>query len=254
MIQLEKNGRVGTIIINRPPANSYEINILTLLANTIEQANNDKDIKVVVIKSASEKFFVAGADIKIFGANDTATNKLMVDAARLVCQRITSSPKIFVVLLSGHALGGGLELAMACDIRLAAEGKYLLGLPEVNLGLMPGNGGAVRLVNLIGASKALELMLTGDPILPQKAYELGLINQLFTKESFEEETNKYIQKLASMPAMAMTAIKQYVYRSTGVSVQEGLDLETELVDPLYDSEDATEGYKAFVEKRTPNFK
>ena len=162
---------------------------------------------------------MAGADIKIFGANDTATNKLMVDAARLVCQRITSSPKIFVVLLSGHALGGGLELAMACDIRLAAEGKYLLGLPEVNLGLMPGNGGAVRLVNLIGASKALELMLTGDPILPQKAYELGLINQLFTKESFEEETNKYIQKLASMPAMAMTAIKQYVYRSTGVSVQ-----------------------------------
>lgn len=252
-ITIEKKNRVAYIIMNKPPANGYEIRLLELLAEKIRVVNADDDTKVVVIQSALEKFFCAGADIKVFGANTVEQNKEMVIVARGVSDLITKSSKIFIVALSGHTLGGGLELAMACDIRLAAEGEYLLGLSEINLGLMPGNGGTPRLINLIGAGRALELLITGESIKPQQAFQYSLVNRIFPKEVFQNEVAKYAEKLASGPAKAMAQVKDFNVQFMGMNLDEGLELETKSVEQLYTTNDAQEAFQAFAQKRKANF-
>lgn len=251
---VKKEHRVVTISLNRPPANSYYYDFLKLISKTIDELSIDATIKVILINSTSEKFFCAGADIKIFSNNTTEQNAEMVKAAQEVTDSIVSSSKIVLTAISGHVLGGGLEMIMACDIRLASKGSYLVGLPEVKLGLMPGNGGAPRLIDLIGASRAMELLVTGNNISPQKAYEYGLFNQLYDKETFETEVENYVNNLAKGAGEAMAAIKKYVQKHKGLKLQESLDLETKLVNTLYDTPDAKEGFTAFVEKRTPNYK
>ena len=254
VIHFTKRGKVGVITLDRPPANAYEIGFMQQLNQAIDKANEEEDINVVILKSASKKFFCAGADIKIFGANDTVKNKEMVSWARKATVKMGESSKIFIAAINGHTLGGGLELAMACDLRFAAEGNYQLGLPEVKLGLMPGNGGTQRLLRLIGANKALELMITGESIGPDKAYQIGLVNKLLPADQWEEQTDAYADALAAGPALAIAAIKQSVYEGGALSLNEGLALEDKLVAPLYDSEDAGEGYAAFTEKRPPRFR
>lgn len=251
---IKKESSVATISLNRPPANSYYYDFLKLISKTINNLSADTTIKVILINSTSEKFFCAGADIKIFSTNTTAQNTEMVKAARELTNAIVSSSKIVLAAISGHVLGGGLEMIMACDIRLASKGNYLVGLPEVKLGLMPGNGGTPRLIDLIGASRAMDLLVTGNNISPQKAYDYGLFNQLYDQESFEKEVKDYANNLAKGAGEAMSAIKKYVQQHKGLKLQESLDLETELVNTLYDTPDAKEGFTAFVEKRTPNYK
>ncbi len=250
---IRKDGGKAYITLNRLPANSYFLEYLLLLENAILSIEKDKKITVVVINSASEKFFCAGADIKIFSKNTSDQNIEMVKAARKVTHAITCSDKIYIAAIQGHILGGGLELAMACDIRLAAEGSYLVGLPEVKLGLMPGNGGTPRLIDLIGASKAMELLVTGDSISPLKAFQLGLFNQLYTTFEFTEKVNGFVDNLAKGPKQAMKAIKKYVMQHKGMTANEALQFETTSVNKLYGTHDAIEGFKAFVEKRAPEF-
>lgn len=252
-ILYEKKGAVGLIVLNNPPANGYYKEVLEYLGALIDQASNDTEIKVVLIKSASEKFFCGGADIKIFSANTTEQNKEMVVAARAVCRKINDSAKIVIAQIAGHALGGGLELAMACDLRFAAEGSYLFGLPEIKLGLMPGNGGTVRLVNLVGAGKAMELLLTGDSIQPAEALSIGLVNRLYPREQLDENTFKFAQNLAQGAGKALAQTKRFMIESAGMSLQEALELEGKLVETLYTTPDALEGFRAFVEKRAPRF-
>ena len=177
----------------------------------------------------------------------------MVGIARKVCELITRSPKIFIAALNGHTLGGGLELAMACDLRLASEGDLLLGLPEINLGLAPGNGGMPRLKHLIGTRRATELLLTGDSIQPKTALEYGLVNHLFQSKTFDKDVEIFAEKLATGPAKAMAKVKYFLNQSMGMNLKEALDLESECVAPLYHTEDAKEGLKAFIEKRKPRF-
>ncbi len=251
---VRKEGATATLSLNRPPANSYYLDFLQLIASAIQKFNTDDSIKVILIKSTSEKFFCAGADIKIFASNSPEQNKEMVLAARAVTQAITSSKKIVIAAIKGHALGGGLELAMACDIRLAAEGEYLIGLPEVKLGLMPGNGGTPRLIDLIGASRAMELLVTGQNISPKRAYEIGLFNQLFPKSEFDQFVKNYVDELAAGAGEAMSSIKQFVRQHKGMNLDESLKLETKKVGSLYDTDDAREGFRSFVEKRKPKFK
>lgn len=251
---VKKENNKAFVSLNRPPANSYFRDYLLRINQTLLEIEKDSNIKVVVINSASKKFFCAGADIKIFSSNTNEENAEMVKVARKVAETITSSEKIYVASICGHILGGGLELAMACDIRLASEGNYLVGLPEVKLGLMPGNGGTPRLIDLIGASKAMELLITGDSISPQKAYSFGLFNQLYAIETFEEEVGLFVDKLANGPKIAMKTIKKYVIQHKGMNATEALNFETSCVNTLYDTEDAKEGFKAFVEKRIPKFK
>ena len=252
-INIAKKNRVAYITLNKPPANGYEIDLLKLLAEKIKKINADDEIKTIVLQSALGKFFCAGADIKVFAKNTTEQNKEMVVVAREVCELINNSPKIFIAAINGHTLGGGLELAMACDIRLAAEGNYFFGLPEIKLGLIPGNGGTVRLINLIGAGRAIELLTTGENVQPEQAHQYGLVNHIFPKNNFKKKVEKYAEKLAAGAGKAMAKIKQFNIQSMGMDLNQALELEKKYVNGLYDTFDAKEGFDAFIEKRPPNF-
>jgi enoyl-CoA hydratase/carnithine racemase len=246
-------GPIGTISLNRPPANSYEIGFMTDLDRAIEAASADPSARVIIVRSALEKFFSGGADIKAFLANTTSGNMAMIRQAHEALDKIAASPKIFIAPINGHALGGGLEMALACDLRFAAEGNYRLGLPEVTLGLLPGNGGTQRLPRLIGANKALELMLTGEAVSPADALRLGIVNRLFPPDKLMAETEAYARKVAAGATLAAGHIKQAVYRGLAMGLGEGLALERELIETLFESHDAHEGLAAFAEKRKANF-
>lgn len=254
VITLTKSGAVGTITLDRPPANSYEIGFMTELDAAIEAANADTEVKAIILRSASEKFFSAGADIKAFMANDAATNMEMIRFAHAALDKITASDKVYIAAINGHALGGGLEMALACDLRFAAEGKYRLGLPEVTLGLLPGNGGTQRLPRLIGANKALEMMIAGEQVDPEEALRLGIVNRLFPADQLLSETEAYAAKLAAGATLAIAAIKRAVYDGAALPLNEALARERALIEPLFDSQDAQEGFAAFAEKRPPVYK
>jgi enoyl-CoA hydratase/carnithine racemase len=251
VVTLAKAEAIGTITLNRPPANSYDIEFMQALEGAIDAADGDAQVKAVILKSASDKFFSAGADIKAFLANSTQANMEMIRTAHRALEKMALSPKLFLAAIHGHALGGGLEMALACDLRFAAEGNYRLGLPEVTLGLLPGNGGTQRLPRLIGANKALELMLTGETVGPEEAHRLGMVNKLFPADRLLEETEAYARKVASGASAAIGKIKQAVYQGTPLALSEGLALERDLIEPLFNTEDAREGLTAFVEKRPP---
>jgi enoyl-CoA hydratase/carnithine racemase len=248
-VSFAAEGALGFITLDNPPANSYDIEFMRELADSISAAT-DSSMRVVIVRSASEKFFSAGADVKRFLANDVDGNMEMIRLAHEALAGIASSPKLFVAYIAGHALGGGLEIALACDVRYAAEGTYRLGTPEVTLGLLPGNGGTQRLPRLIGVGPALELLLTGRQITPDQAERLGLVSQLF---GGEDELRSHAEKLATLPPLALSEIKRAVYEGVDRPLDGGLELERELIEKLFRSQDASEGLHAFVEKRPPEF-
>jgi len=254
VVTFTKSGPVGAITLNRPPANSYDLQFMQALGAAIDAADSDPQVKAVILESASEKFFSAGADIKAFRANSTEANMEMIHTAHRALEKMALSPKVFVAAINGHALGGGLEMALACDLRFAAEGNYRLGLPEVTLGLLPGNGGTQRLPRLIGANKALEMMLTGESLGPEEARRLGLVNQLFPADKLLGEADAYARKAASGASAAIGKIKQAVYQGIALPLKEALALERDLIEPLFKTEDAQEGLTAFVEKRPPVYR
>lgn len=249
-VAYDSKGALGTITLENPPANSYDIEFMRELAGAIDQANDDAAARVIVLRSASEKFFSAGADVKRFLANDVDANMDMIRLAHEALAGIARSPKLFVAYVAGHALGGGLEMALACDVRYAADGSYRLGTPEVTLGLLPGNGGTQRLPRLIGVGPALELLTTGRQLSPQEALQLGLVSQLFENEDAFEN---HLERLAKLPPLALAEIKRAVYEGVERPFADGLELERELIEKLFRSKDAAEGLTAFSEKRTPEF-
>jgi enoyl-CoA hydratase/carnithine racemase len=240
----------GTVTLDNPPANSYDAEFMRELAAAIEEAGADPGARVVVVRSASEKFFSAGADIKRFLANEVDANMDMIRLAHEALASISRSPKLFVACIAGHALGGGLEIALACDVRYAIEGRYRLGTPEVTLGLLPGNGGTQRLPRLIGVGPALELLVSGRQLSPGEAHEIGLISQVFADQPAFDE---HIAKLRALPPLAIANIKRAVYEGVDQPLQDGLALERALIEDLFRSQDAREGLTAFSEKRTPEF-
>lgn len=253
-VTLTKEAPLGIITLNRPPANSYDIKFMQDLDAAIEGVAADDDIKAALLISASEKFFSGGADIKAFLANTPEANTEMVNFAHEVLAKIARLPQIFIAVINGHAMGGGLEMALACDLRFAGDGKFMLALPESTLGLLPGNGGTQRLARLIGASRALELMLSGRAVNPQEGLELGIVNKLFPGESVLGEAKAYALKLANGPTKALANIKRCVYEGIELPLAAGLMLERGLIAELFRTEDAREGFAAFVEKRKAEFK
>jgi enoyl-CoA hydratase/carnithine racemase len=249
-VTFSADGAVGTITLDNPPANSYDIQFMLDLADTIGEANSHDAVRVVVVRSASEKFFSAGADIKRFLANDVHANMEMISLAHEALASIARSPKLFVAWIAGHALGGGLEIALACDLRYAAEGSFRLGTPEVTLGLLPGNGGTQRLPRIIGQGPALDLLLTGRQVKPDEAHRLGIVSGLLADE---DALRSHVETLAAGPPLAIANIKRAVYQGLDVTLEEGLTLERELIEQLFRSRDANEGLTAFSEKRTPTF-
>jgi enoyl-CoA hydratase/carnithine racemase len=240
----------GAITLDKPPANSYDIDYMRELARAIETAGNDDNARVVVVRSASEKFFCAGADIKAFLANDVDANMDMIRLAHEALASIARSSKLFVACINGHALGGGLEIALACDVRYAIEGRFRLGTPEVTLGLLPGNGGTQRLPRLIGVGPALELLATGRQLSPEEARQLGLVSQVFADQP---AFDRHVERLRALPPLALGNIKRAVFEGVERPLSDGLALERDLIEELFRSHDAREGLTAFSEKRTAEF-
>jgi enoyl-CoA hydratase/carnithine racemase len=240
----------GTITLDNPPANSYDIEYMRELGAAIDAASADASARVVVVRSASEKFFCAGADIKRFLANDLDANMDMIRLAHEALASIARSPKLFVACVAGHALGGGLEIALACDVRYAIEGRYRLGTPEVTLGLLPGNGGTQRLPRLIGVGPALELLTTGRTLSPDEALGVGLVSKVFADQAAFDE---HLEGLRALPPRALANIKRAVFEGVELPVADGLALERDLMEELFRTDDAREGLTAFSEKRTAEF-
>ncbi|MEZ5065561.1 MAG: enoyl-CoA hydratase-related protein [bacterium] len=247
------DGAVGFIELNHPKANSYDLTFMQDLDAAIDTQLANDAVKVVILRSALEKFFSAGADIKAFQANSTEANMKMIRFAHNTLRKMGTSPKVFIAAINGHALGGGFEMALACDLRFAAEGDYRMGLPEVTLGLLPGNGGTQRLPRLIGATRALELMITGRTVTPTEAEQIGLVNRLYPAADLLRKTTDYATRLATGATVAIGRIKQAVMEGMDLPLDEALSLERKLMEPLFDTEDAKEGIGAFAEKRQATF-
>jgi enoyl-CoA hydratase/carnithine racemase len=252
-VEYSREGGVGYITLDKPPANSYDLSFMEELGACVRSAAEDDVAGAVILRSASERFFSAGADIKAFDANGVEDNMAMIRRAHEGLSEIARTPKVFIAQIGATALGGGLEMALACDLRFGAEGEYVLGLPEATLGLLPGNGGTQRLPRLIGVSKALDLMVTGRTISPSEAHGLGILDRLFPADQLEGETRRYAEKLAEGAGEAIGSIKLAVYGGIERPLEEGLETERTLVEPLFESEDAKEGLSAFMEKRKPEF-
>jgi enoyl-CoA hydratase/carnithine racemase len=253
-VSFSADAGIGTIVLDKPPANSYDLEYVHELDAAVQEAAGDDDVNVVLLRSASEKFFCAGADIKAFQAGPHERNMAMIETSHRALASIARIPKIFIAEINGHALGGGLEIPLACDLRFAGEGDYRLGTPEATLGLLPGNGGTQRLPRLIGRSRALDLMITGRTVTPTEAHELGIVDELFPAAELHERTLEYAGKLASGATRAIGNIKLAVNEGIDDGLERGLERERELVEELFLSEDGREGLAAFAEKRQPAFK
>jgi len=254
VITVSKDGPIGLVTLNRPPVNSYEIGFMRELNAAIDEVRADDEIKVVVVHSALEKFFCAGADIKALRANTPQASVKFTAYGHEVLDRIGRTPRIFIAAINGHTLGGGLEIALACDLRFAADGRYQIGLPEVKLGILPGNGGTQRLPRLIGRARALDMMITGRTVEPQEALELGIVDRVFPSEELMSGTLEYARSLAQGATYAIGLIKLSVNEGLTLPLSGGLAVERQCMSRLLHSEDAAEGVAAFVEKRKAQFK
>jgi enoyl-CoA hydratase/carnithine racemase len=252
-----KNG-VATIELTDPPANTYTYEMMRDLDDAILQARFDETIHVVVIRGAGEKFFCAGANINMLKTVNPTFKYYFCLHANETLNRLEHTPKLVIAGLNGHTVGGGLEIAMAADIRIARKGAGKLGLPEVSLGVLPGTGGTQRLARLINKGKAIELMVTGETFDFEKGMELGIVNQIWetaTNEEFNDKVQKYAESFCppNRASKAVGRIKRSVQSGLEVTFEQALAIERELQQQLFQSDDAKEGLGAYVEKRKPSF-
>jgi len=244
--------RVGRITLDRPPANSYDWDFIEELDGAIGQVA-EAGVAVAVVRSASPKFFSAGADVKGFLERSADDNMAMVRRAHQVFDRFAAEAPVFVAAIAGHALGGGYELALACDLRIAADGGYRIGLPEVTLGLLPGTGGTQRLPRLIGRGRALELMATGRTVTPREAERLGMVDRLVPTGELDEAVAALAGALAGGAPLAVAAVKRAVVGGADRPLADRLRHELDQLAPLFASDDAREGVTAFTEKRPARY-
>jgi enoyl-CoA hydratase/carnithine racemase len=251
-VTAEVKDRVGWITLDRPPANSYDAAFLEELDRCVGEVA-EAEVAVAVIRSASDKFFSAGADVKAFLERSPEDNMVMCRRAHQVLGRFADEAPLFVAAIAGHALGGGYEIALACDIRIAAEGRYRIGLPEVTLGLLPGTGGTQRLPRLIGRGRALELMTTGRTVGPAEAERIGMVDRLVPAATFDQAVAELAAGLAAGAPLAIAAITRVVNDGLERSLEDALERELQELAALFASEDAREGMTAFTEKRPPSY-
>ena len=247
---------VAIIEFNDPPANTYTYEMMRDLDDAILEARLDEDVHVIVLRGAGDKFFCAGANIKMLNSATSQFRYFFSLHGNETLMRLENTAKLVIAAINGHAVGGGLEIALACDVRIAKRGPGMLGLPEINLGLLPGMGGTQRLPRVIGKGKAMELLTTGRTISVDEALQLGLVNHVFEEESFFEKVLEYARQFVA-PAKASKAvglIKRAVQTGLEVPQAEALALERELLQQLFESEDAEEGLKAYSQKRPGQFK
>ena len=252
-VTAEVKDGVGWITLDRPPANSYDLLFLEELDDAVDQVAG-AGVAVAVVRSASPRFFSAGADVKGFLERSADDNQAMVRRAHQVLNRFAAESPLFVAAIAGHALGGGYEIALACDIRVAADGGYRIGLPEVTLGLLPGTGGTQRLPRLIGRGRALELMTTGRTVTPAEAERLGMVDRLVPADDFGQAVADLAAGLAGGAPLAIAAVTRVVNDGLERPLADALERELGELAPLFASEDAREGMTAFTEKRPPSYR
>jgi len=250
---IERRDRVTIITINRPEKrNALNIQTREEGARILEELRDDESVGVVVFTGAGDKAFIAGADIAEF-AGRTALTQRDVMMGRSLFTAIDAFPKPIIAMINGYCLGGGCELALACDIRISSE-TASFGQPEINLGIIPGGGGTQRLTRLVGEGKAMELILTGDIINAQAAYTLGLVNMVVPAADLEAKTMEIANRIAEKSPVALRLAKEAVKLASRSNLDEGLRREVDLFALCFSSEDKDEGVKAFLEKRKPVFK
>ncbi len=257
----ELKDNIGIITMNRPPSNAIHTGVVEAFQEIIPELDKDPNVRCVIITSALEKIFMAGADIswlqethktlnerKEKGDTSTPENHL-----QKAFDRVNAMTKPVIACISGHAMGGGCELALACHYRLMASDSGKIGLTEVNLGIIPGAGGTQRIVRVVGAHHALPLLLEGTRITGPEAKEIGMVHALYPKAELFDAAMELAKRLAAQPPMAVAAILRCVREGGDSSLARGLDIESEEVFRCIPSDDAQEGFQAFFDKRKPNF-
>jgi enoyl-CoA hydratase/carnithine racemase len=239
-----------------PPANTYSYEMMRQLDDLILRARFDESVHVLMIRGAGDKFFCAGADIRRLTEVTPRYKYYFCLHANETLNRLEQTSKLVIAALNGHTVGGGLEVALAADLRIARKGAGKIGLPEVALGVLPGTGGTQRLARLLGKSRALELMVTGKTFTFEEAAQIGLVNQILEADDFQTSALAYAREFCPprKAALAVGAIKRAVQSGTEASFSEALSLERELQQQLFTSEDAKEGLSAYLEKRSADFK
>lgn len=250
---------VATITLNDPPMNAYTHEMMKDLDAAILEARFDNDVHVIVVAGHGEKFFCAGANIRMLSEVDPTYKYYFCLHANETISRLEQTPKLVIGALNGHCVGGGLEIAMACDLRIARRGAGKIGLPEVNLGVLPGTGGTQRLARLVGKPKAMQLMVEGATFDFDRGLDEGLVNYVWeaeSKEHFMAKVQDYAKQFTppNKASFAVGRIKRAVQTGAEVPLEYGLAFERELQAELFGSEDAKEGLLAYVGKRQPQFK
>jgi enoyl-CoA hydratase len=250
----EKGEGIATITLNRPEAlNAFSREVVEEILQTLEDVRNDENVRVVVLTGAGEKAFSAGADIKsMIGMTVLKARELSLMGEKL-CLALENLEKPVIAALNGYALGGGLEVAMSCDLRIASENARM-GQTEINIGLIPGWGGTQRLTRLIGRTKAKELVFTGRMIDAKTAEQLGIINMTVPQDKFKETVRQFALELASKAPVAVSVAKALINKGADISLDSALALEREGFGVVASTDDLKEGVSAFTEKRKPIFK
>ena len=256
-IRTEVADKIAVLTIDHPPVNSFNTQVVTELDEAIDELLADDAVKAIIITGGGTNAFVAGADIpEIKGlfekAEDAAANEF-IERGHRTFLKIENSPKPVIAAINGFCLGGGLELAMACHIRICSD-RARLGQPEINLGIIPGWGGTQRLARLTNKGKAIELILTGDMITAQEAYRVGLVNKVVPAAAVLKEAQGLARKTVSKSKFPIAAALRAISEGLQVSIEEGLKIEAEQFVILKDKQDPIEGISAFLEKRQPQFK
>lgn len=256
LVNYRNHGGVAVIEMNDPPANTYTYEMMRQFDEAILKARMDGEAHVIMLTGAGDKFFSAGANIKMLATADPTFKYFFCLHANETLLRLEHTPKLVIAALNGHTVGGGLEIAMAADLRIARRDAGKIGLPEINLGVLPGTGGTQRLSRMVGKSKAIELMVTGNTFTFEEAKEMGLVNDIYERENFMANVMEYARQFCppNKAAKAVGRIKRSVQTGWEIPLEAALALERENQQLLFTSEDAKEGLSAYVEKRPANFK
>ena len=252
------DGGVAIIELNDPPANTYTYEMNRQIDDFVLSARMDESVHVIMITGSGDKFFSAGANIAMLNQMDPTFKYYFCLHANETMSRLEQTPKLVIAAINGHCVGGGLEIALAADIRIARANAGKIGLPEVNLGVLPGTGGTQRLSRVVGKSKAIELMVSGKTFSVDEAKALGLVNEIVDAASCEEFRTKALEYARQFcppnkAAKAVGHIKRAVQTGWEIPIESGLALERELQQRLFTSEDAKEGIASYVEKRQAKF-
>jgi enoyl-CoA hydratase len=255
LVHYRNDAGVAIITLDDPPANTYTYEMNRQLDDAILKARMDNDAHVIVLTGAGDKFFSAGANIKMLATVDPTFKYYFCLHANETLLRLEHTPKLVIAALNGHTVGGGLEIAMAADLRIARQDAGKIGLPEVNLGVLPGTGGTQRLSRMVGKSKAIELIVTGNTYSFEEAKELGIINDIFERDGFMDNVLEYARQFCppNKASKAVGRIKRAIQTGWEIPMEAALALERENQQLLFQSEDAKEGLAAYVEKRPATF-